>query len=146
MPLKRASAAGQSELLGLSGNAEIDWNEAIRRSSKAEVLGLRSVRAASRARAGLLPPAIEEASALERNPELGPIEAYNLACIYSLASASGERERRDFGTAAIRQLSLAIHAGYGDVAQLNADPDLDPIREREDFQQLIDQLERASAP
>ena len=36
----------------------------------------------------------------------------------------------------------AVKAGYKDAAHMAKDPDLDPMRKREDFQKLIAELEK----
>ena len=43
-------------------------------------------------------------------------------------------------------LTLACAAGYRDAAHMKRDPDLDPLREREDFKKLIAELEKKFPP
>ena len=42
---------------------------------------------------------------------------------------------------AMRQLREAVSKGYKDVAHMKQDTDLDALRQREDFQKLIAELE-----
>jgi tetratricopeptide (TPR) repeat protein len=53
---------------------------------------------------------------------------YNLAC--SLAMAGRPEE-------AVNSLSKAILLGYDDLAHIDVDPDLDTLRERPDFRELL---------
>jgi len=63
----------------------------------------------------------------ELKPE-DPIIFYNLACSYSL---SGQCEN------AIKALGRAIELGYNDAKYMLDDPDLDNIKERLDFKNLL---------
>jgi tetratricopeptide (TPR) repeat protein len=85
---------------------------------------------------------------LEDQPDLGLKELYELACLDSrcstlvgegrqfLTSAEHAR-RREFADQAMDALRRAVRAGYKNLAQLAEDSDLDPLRERSDFQLLI---------
>jgi hypothetical protein len=42
---------------------------------------------------------------------------------------------------AMELLQAAVQAGYKDAARMRVDPDLDPLREREDFKKLLADLE-----
>jgi tetratricopeptide (TPR) repeat protein len=53
---------------------------------------------------------------------------YNLACSLALAGRSDE---------AINSLSKAILLGYDDLDHMEVDPDLDSLRERPDFRELL---------
>jgi serine/threonine-protein kinase len=77
-----------------------------------------------------------------------PATVYNLACLESLASAAALRDvgrppaecttlARRRAEDAIAALRRAIAAGYRDAAKLAKDRDLDPLRERADFQALL---------
>jgi tetratricopeptide (TPR) repeat protein len=61
---------------------------------------------------------------------------YNLAC--SLAMAGRPEE-------AVKSLSKAILLGYDDLAHLDVDPDLDTLRERPDFRELLGRDENAAS-
>lgn len=45
----------------------------------------------------------------------------------------------------MESLPTAVAAGYKDFAHIKKDTDLDPLRDREDFQKLIAQLEAKAA-
>jgi tetratricopeptide (TPR) repeat protein len=61
---------------------------------------------------------------------------YNLAC--SLAMAGRPEE-------AVKSLSKAILLGYDDLAHIDVDPDLDTLRERPDFRELLGRDENAAS-
>jgi thiol-disulfide isomerase/thioredoxin len=81
---------------------------------------------------------------------------YNAACWLadavrvvqkSTALSADERRRLEDGyaEAAVRLLDKAIKEGYVDRAHMEADTDLDPLRQRQDFQQVLTDLERHTA-
>jgi non-specific serine/threonine protein kinase/serine/threonine-protein kinase len=101
----------------------------------------------------------------ESLPDLDPQTAYKLACNVSrcipllgtknqstdsrraaLELSKGDRRRRQFyGDRAIAALRHAVHAGRFNAETLETDTDLDPLRDRSDFQDLIKELEKKSA-
>jgi tetratricopeptide (TPR) repeat protein len=96
--------------------------------------------------------ALQEAEQLlsDMNSVLEPEIYYDGACVYALLSEkeSNEQQQREMlGKRAVELLEKARTLNYFDtgekVEQLKKDADLDSIRERQDFQQLIAQL---SAP
>jgi len=46
-----------------------------------------------------------------------------------------------YGDAAMKLLRDAVSKGYKDVAHMKKDTDLDPLRQRDDFQKLVAELE-----
>ena len=106
---------------------DIDFFEKLlgRRPDSIEVL---RVLAELVSRKGLLPRAVE----LDRRlVELLPndfLARYNLACSLARAGCSDE---------AIDTLSRAILLGYDDLAHMEADPDLESLRNHPDFQALL---------
>jgi hypothetical protein len=50
-----------------------------------------------------------------------------------------------YGDAAMKLLGDAVSKGYKDAAHMKKDTDLDPLRQRPDFQKLIAELEKAAA-
>ena len=57
----------------------------------------------------------------------------------------GDKQRKEaaqfYGDAALKLLRDAVSKGYKDVPHMKKDPDLDPLRQREDFQKLVAELE-----
>jgi len=62
---------------------------------------------------------------------------YNAACAHSLAGRPDE---------AIARLRDAREAGFADLGQIEADADLESLREREDFAAIVDDLEQELGP
>jgi len=62
--------------------------------------------------------------------------------------ADAARLAKDDADRALQWLHKAVQAGYKDAAHIKKDPDLDPLREREDFQKLLESLTKPkdSAP
>jgi tetratricopeptide (TPR) repeat protein len=82
-----------------------------------------------------------------------PADAYDAACSLSLCipivakhaklDNKGRKEAAQFyGDAAMKLLRDAVRKGYKDVAHMKKDTDLAPMRQREDFQKLVAQLQR----
>jgi tetratricopeptide (TPR) repeat protein len=82
----------------------------------------------------------------------GPTDAYNAACYLSQCipivakhDKLDDKQRTEaaqfFGDAAMKLLREAVSRGYKDVPHMKKDTDLDPLRQREDFQKLIAELE-----
>jgi serine/threonine-protein kinase len=69
---------------------------------------------------------------------------YGSACRYARLSTSGEKEAREQDARrATELLRQAVAKGYKDIQRLQSDKDLDSLREREDFKQLIGDLKKA---
>jgi serine/threonine protein kinase len=106
--------------------------------------------------AGLLEPE-DAVHTAETCRDLGwdaPADAYDAACYLSLCVpivAKHEKldatQRTDavqfYSNAAMKLLRHAVDKGFKDVAHIKKDPDLDPLRQRDDFQKLVAQLEWA---
>jgi tetratricopeptide (TPR) repeat protein len=85
-----------------------------------------------------------------------PDDAYNAACSLSLCvpivakhdkldSQERQAAAQFYGDRAMKQLRDAVNKGYKDVAHMKKDTDLDPLRQRPDFQKLIAELEKAAS-
>ena len=77
---------------------------------------------------------------------------YNAACVYSVAAvavlndhrlAEPERNtlREKYLVRALELLRLAVQKGFNDLEQVNKDEDLEPLRNRDDFQRFLEELE-----
>jgi tetratricopeptide (TPR) repeat protein len=108
-------------------------------------------RATTLARQGSHARAAEEAEALARE-DANSAHVYNVACIYANASAAAgrdlklspaERARLEtrYADRAMAFLRQAIAQGPGRPDAIRKDPDLDPLRARDDFQKLLTELE-----
>src|SRR5262249_52527505 len=100
----------------------------------------------------------------ESLPQLNPRNNYNLACNVALCipligaktgsegtlkvaglSPSEQELRKRYGDRAMGVLRRAAHGGFVNLEILQSDTDLDPIRERPDFQELIQEVEKTPA-
>jgi tetratricopeptide (TPR) repeat protein len=81
-----------------------------------------------------------------------PVDAYDAACFLSLCipivakhDKLDDKQRKEaaqfYGDAAMKLLREAVGKGWKDVAHMKKDTDLDPLRQREDFQKLVAELE-----
>ena len=55
-------------------------------------------------------------------------------------------ERQKYADLAMEMLGQAVAAGYRDSAHARKDPDLQALRRRPDFEKLLTELEKSSAP
>jgi serine/threonine-protein kinase len=85
---------------------------------------------------------------------LSTVDRYNLACVHAvlagIAAAPGSGMTASEGRAeadrAMHWLRQAVDAGYRNVALMQRDHDLDPLRSRPDFQLLLMDLEFPDDP
>ena len=126
--------------------ADKDWDRAAELSSGAEKLQLRALRANSKLSAGQVKEAVVEVNRLRALPEWRAGELYLFARVYSLASTEIVNEKQEYADAAMEMLQKAVKAGYKEAAHMKADPDLDPLRDRDDFKKLLAELEAKFPP
>ena len=70
-----------------------------------------------------------------------PTELYNVACTLALSIPLTEGEpRQALAAEAVRTLKNAIAAGWSNAQHTSHDPDLDPLRDRDDFRRLLAEL------
>jgi hypothetical protein len=81
-----------------------------------------------------------------------PADAYGAACflgwcipIVAKHDKLDDKQRQEaalfYGDAAMKLLRDAVSKGYKDVAHMKKDTDLDPLRQRGDFQKVVAELE-----
>lgn len=110
---------------------------------------LRVLRAMALVKVGDHAQAAREANDLSEHEALSPTASYNLACVLALSSAAAGRDAQipedgqaveQYAARAIELLHQARTAGFfqtsANVELLNTDPDLKPLRSRDDFQKL----------
>lgn len=100
----------------------------------------RAEEAIRRLQSGLIAEAVAEVDDLVQNPNWSDVDWYNFACIYAIASSKILEKDREYSDRAMDMLRKAMAAGFNDIALIEKDTDLDPIRKREDFQKLMTEL------
>jgi serine/threonine protein kinase/tetratricopeptide (TPR) repeat protein len=126
--------------LGRQAEALRSWDQAIALVAGPMPDRIRLARASTLAHLGQYAKATAEADELSKPTQVGAGDLYNLACVYALSSAAAEGEpalEERYAAHAVELLRQAAEKGYRDVAHLEKDADLDPIRGRPDFQLLI---------
>jgi serine/threonine protein kinase/tetratricopeptide (TPR) repeat protein len=99
--------------------------------------------------------ATAEANAVGRQEGLGQSNDYNIACVFALSSAAAgndsklapadrTRLKEQYADGAMEFLRRAVAKGYRNAPSLKIDPDLAPLRSREDFQKLVQEIEHTS--
>ncbi len=106
-----------------------------------------------------------EVAELTKSPRWDSSQWYDFACVYAarqrqerrgsaevvqlrLLLLHRQRQERDkkqeYADRAMDLLQKAVKAGYNDAAHMAKDTDLDPIRGRDDFKKLIEELAKKS--
>ena len=96
---------------------------------------------------GEVDEAVETADSLASRPKVDPELQIELARCYAIASRTlpGQDSRRveALRLRAMDCLRSAVKDGYRDRGYLGAEPDLGPLREREDFRTLLEGIPKA---
>jgi hypothetical protein len=120
--------------------ADKDWDRAIELGAPAEQSGLRARRATSRLRAGRVAEAVSEVAELTKSSSWDANQWYDFACVYAVASGKIADKKPEYADRAMELLHRAVKAGYKDAAQMKNDTKLNPLREREDFKNLMAEM------
>jgi tetratricopeptide (TPR) repeat protein len=149
---------GRAEVLdGLHRHAEAaaNWEQAVALNDEKQYdSGFRVRWASSLARTGQVSQATAAVEELLRPGNADSDTLYDAARLYAQAAAQAVKEAspstsfqraEQYARRAVDLLRQAIQKGYKDVARLKKDTDLDSLRQRPDFQQLLAELE-AKAP
>jgi serine/threonine-protein kinase len=146
----RAIALGQ---LTRHADAVKDWDRALQLAAASSGDTLRLKRALALVRAGELTKAVAEADALTQGEKVPGGTLYDAACIYALAATRVPEDARlaeQHAARAVTQLRRAQAAGHfkepANATQLKNDPDLNPLRQRDDFRKLLAELEASPRP
>ncbi len=75
-----------------------------------------------------------------------PVNWYDFACMFSKASENMPDRQQDLADRGMEMLKKAVQSGFQDVDFMKRDNTLDAIRDREEFKQIVDELERARKP
>jgi WD40 repeat protein/serine/threonine protein kinase/tetratricopeptide (TPR) repeat protein len=122
---------------GRGGEAVDDYDKALAYCPAADRISLRIIRATAWMRGGRVDDALAEIEGLTQSKNLSVVEAYNLACFYAVASAGVTEKRDAFAGLAVEYLRQAVQEGWKDEAHIAKDIDLESLRDRPDFQELL---------
>jgi hypothetical protein len=67
---------------------------------------------------------------------------YNVVCVYARASGKVADRREKYADRALVLLQEAARKRYQNAEHARKDPDLDPLRDRDDFKRWLAELER----
>jgi hypothetical protein len=92
----------------------------------------------------------ESITLLKKLAKPEPVNIYETACCYALICGTASEKGSGLTTAdadtageqAMATLRRAISAGYRDLANMRKDTDLDSLRKRPDFEQVLADLEK----
>jgi hypothetical protein len=127
------------------------WRRAFELSSESLRSSCRVGLALALSYCGDVRQAIREADAARKSGAVHQgDDLYNLACAYACCAAATPAASDDYGRIAVELLSRAKQAGRFStehaVDWLMEDPDLESLRERDDFQELVTGLHPKPAP
>ena len=120
------------------------WDRVIELTSPSNRPEVRSLRAVQLARNDKADEAIAEMNELTKTASGNSTLWYNFACVYAVAGNKVTEKKQEYLDRAMELLKQAVKAGYKDAAHMKQDSDLDPLRDREDFKQLLSSLEQAT--
>jgi tetratricopeptide (TPR) repeat protein len=134
--------------LGRHADAVKDWDRALELNAlQVDEPGLRSGRARTLARAGEHARAVAEANALAEAKDVTGDTLYDLTCVCAIAAAGAKdaqtpgadarRLAEGYAARAVELLRRALAKGFQGAARVNKDKDLDALRERADFKELL---------
>jgi eukaryotic-like serine/threonine-protein kinase len=118
-----------------------DWDKTIELSPPERQAEFRADRAKSRSKAGLIAEAVAEVAELTKSPNWKAGQWYGFAGIYAVASGKIADKKAEYTDRAMELLQKAVKEGYKDAAHIKQDTDLDPLRDRAEFKQLLAELE-----
>jgi tetratricopeptide (TPR) repeat protein len=134
---ERAKAYG---LLRKYAEAVSDLDMAVELSPKNEQPGFRAERSLLRLMAGQVAEAMAEVAELSKTPNWNAAQWYNFACVYAVAGSKLADKKEEYADQAMELLRRAVKAGYRDAAHVKQDSDLESLRGRNDFKQLLAEL------
>ena len=130
--------AQSNDRLGRYDQAVADWNRALELAP--EQTAIRLGRARSLARAGRAAEAVAEANKLRDLPTWDAHDLYNLACVYAVAAGLEADKKSEYAHSAMELLRRAVRNGWKDAGHARLNPDLNPLRDRDDFRTLLADL------
>ena len=122
---------------------------------RADLFDARLSRASVLAGRGDHARATDEANAVARQDGLGQFNHYNIACVFAQSSAAAGNDgklapadrnglKAQYADRAMEFLRQAAARGFQNAPGMSSDPDLAPLRSREDFQKLVQEVEQKS--
>jgi tetratricopeptide (TPR) repeat protein len=146
--LRVAQSYRAAALIALQRHAEAlkDYDKMVELAPEPDRPFARSIRAVGRVRAGQVAAAIEEAEELAKNAD--SLLLYNVACVYAVASVPSKanpispEQQAKYAQRAIGLLRQAVAKGYSNVNEMKNDDDLKPLRQRDDFQKLLRDMQK----
>jgi tetratricopeptide (TPR) repeat protein len=118
-----------------------DWDKAIEYGSKQGLPGDRVRRAYARVRVGMIEQGMTDIAELSKAFNWLPDICFSMACTCSYASNKSTGKTREYADRAMALLKEAVAKGYKDIQSIKTNADLNPLRERADFKQLLSELE-----
>ena len=119
---------------------DADWQKAIELSSEEDQHRVRTRRAIHLVSDGQVPKAIAMVEELAKLPIKEAKRWYEMGSVYSLASQLNSDQDQKYSDRAMELLKEAAKLEYSDVEAMSKDTNLDPLRERDDFKQLVEDL------
>jgi len=124
--------------------ALLDFDKAVSMATNPELRLIRAARVSALLSANKVTEAVAEAEELSHSPPWRYVEWYLYARVYARAGSSVAEKRQKYLDRAMAMLQKAVESGYKNAAQLTQDNDFVSLRDRDDFKQLIQQLQTSS--
>jgi tetratricopeptide (TPR) repeat protein len=140
------SRAEVLKALGRHAEAERDWDRAIDLDTGPSRTLYQLLRAVNRAYLGRHGQATADVEEVLKAGAVPPGYVYGAGCVYAVAAGvvKDEEVAERYARRAVALLRQALDRGYPGGAFVRKNPDLGPLRQRDDFRQLLAELEAKS--
>lgn len=122
-------------------DGERDWDRYVELNAPQDKYNLLTKRWKRLLRQGLVSEAIEHIAEFTKLPSEDAELWYEYACTYALAADRLPAKRMEYADRAMELLDQAVKFGYDNAKRLRTDSDLTQLRDRDDFNRLIDGVE-----
>jgi hypothetical protein len=125
-----------------------DWNRAVELDDGHHISSLRIKRASTLLNLGDHARASADAQAISESSGATSEDLYNAACVLAVSARIAAKDAsvaESYAARAVGMLRGAADKGYKDLAHIKKDADLDNLRARNDFKNLLQELEQRAA-
>ena len=125
---------------GRFAQAATDWGRVVELTPPPERVSFQFYRAFARIRAGEVESGVAELDAIFGAATWAASRYYDFAAAFAVAASTSPAGQEKYAARAVELLRHADKPGFRDMKQIKSDPDLGPLRDRDDFKALVDEF------